>query len=572
MGMRRDRDVHALAALRPDGPLPDAVAEGWAELNRGQWKRAHTRFKAVLARDESPEALEGLAWAAWWLDDIPALFDARERAYRLYRQRGDHRGAARTAMWLGLDYVDMRGESAVARGWLRRAHRLLENEPHSLERAWLTAFDAHHALMTEKNPVSAQKLAADAVSISETLGITDVEMLGRALEGLALVSQGKIRHGMRLLDEATAAASGGEVGDLQAVGLTCCYMIYACERIRDYPRAAQWCDRVKEFCRRWRLAMLFAVCRTQYAGVLIWRGDWAEAEAELSAAARELSAIRPALGLSATARLGELRRRQGRWDEAAQLFRQVETSTAALLWRGELALDQGDAGAAVDLAQRYLRRFAPESRTERAPGFDVLVRALAARGDLEQARDALRHLESTARTVATEPLVAAACFDRGVVAARAGDHEKARTACEDAVDVFARCAAPFELGRARLELGRSLAALGRRDAAEHEVRVAEDALRRLGAAREADRAQALLGSLSTASTEHRSAAHGGPGLTGREFEVLRLVAQGLSDKAIAARLHLSEHTIHRHVSNILRKLDLPSRTAAATYAARHDLL
>jgi non-specific serine/threonine protein kinase len=62
------------------------------------------------------------------------------------------------------------------------------------------------------------------------------------------------------------------------------------------------------------------------------------------------------------------------------------------------------------------------------------------------------------------------------------------------------------------------------------------------------------------------------GLSRREVEVLRLVAQGLGDKEIAARLVLSRHTVHRHVSSILAKLNLPSRVAAATYAARHDLL
>lgn len=97
------------------------------------------------------------------------------------------------------------------------------------------------------------------------------------------MSQGRIHDGMHLLDEAAAAASAGEIGDLQAVALTSCYMIYACERVRDYPRAAQWCDRLTDFCRRWRLSMLFAVCRIQYAGVLIWRGEWAEAEREITA-------------------------------------------------------------------------------------------------------------------------------------------------------------------------------------------------------------------------------------------------------------------------------------------------
>jgi DNA-binding NarL/FixJ family response regulator len=62
------------------------------------------------------------------------------------------------------------------------------------------------------------------------------------------------------------------------------------------------------------------------------------------------------------------------------------------------------------------------------------------------------------------------------------------------------------------------------------------------------------------------------GLSRREAEVLRLVAEGLSNQEIADRLILSKHTVHRHVSSILAKLDLSSRAAAAAYAARHDLL
>ena len=61
-------------------------------------------------------------------------------------------------------------------------------------------------------------------------------------------------------------------------------------------------------------------------------------------------------------------------------------------------------------------------------------------------------------------------------------------------------------------------------------------------------------------------------LTPREREVLRLVTEGLTNRQIAERLVVSEHTVHRHVTNMLRKLDLPSRTAAAALAARLGLL
>jgi DNA-binding NarL/FixJ family response regulator len=64
----------------------------------------------------------------------------------------------------------------------------------------------------------------------------------------------------------------------------------------------------------------------------------------------------------------------------------------------------------------------------------------------------------------------------------------------------------------------------------------------------------------------------GQHLTGRELQVLRLVAAGKTNKAIATELSLSERTIDRHVGNILTKLDVPSRAAAAAHAYRYQLL
>ena len=62
------------------------------------------------------------------------------------------------------------------------------------------------------------------------------------------------------------------------------------------------------------------------------------------------------------------------------------------------------------------------------------------------------------------------------------------------------------------------------------------------------------------------------GLTRRELQVLRLVAAGKTNKAIAAELFVSEKTVDRHMSNIFTKLDVPSRAAATAYAYEHRLL
>ena len=62
------------------------------------------------------------------------------------------------------------------------------------------------------------------------------------------------------------------------------------------------------------------------------------------------------------------------------------------------------------------------------------------------------------------------------------------------------------------------------------------------------------------------------GITPRELEILELIAQGMSNREIARTLILSEHTIHRHVANILRKLAQSTRAGAAAHAARHELI
>jgi hypothetical protein len=266
----------------------DPLAAGMQALERGAWEDARTLFQASLATRETPEALEQLGLAAWWLDDAPLTFDARERAYRLYRDRGDPRSAARVALWLVWDYLAFRDDSAVASGWLDRARRLLAGHEQFAEYGWLLLRDGEVALFRGHDPAVAREQGVRDAVLGRATGDRGLEFTGLALEGLARVSAGDVAAGLRCLDEATAAATGGEVKELHTIGVVCCWEIFACERVRDYDRAAQWCVRVLEFTRRWRLRPLSAICRVQYAGVLIWGGKWADAEAALATANRDL--------------------------------------------------------------------------------------------------------------------------------------------------------------------------------------------------------------------------------------------------------------------------------------------
>ena len=560
-------------------PIPELVQSGWASLAQGAWAEAHAYFTAAVEQAATAEVLEGLGFAAWWLNETDETFHVREEAYRRYHEQGDQRGAARVAVWLSMDHFTRRGEHAIANGWLHRAYRLLETLDSGPEQVLVRAWDAHMAILVEHDVARARQLAAEAGALARSLGIVDLAMLAQACEGFARVCAGDISTGMRLLDEATLAAVAGEMTDVDAMTMTCCYLIYACERVGDVERAAQWCDKLRQIAADWSYHAMFAFCRTHYAGVLIARGEWAQAEDELTAATAVLDATHPALAVEGIVRLAELRRLQGRFAEAAALFARLDEhplrmlgSTPALLGRAALALDQGDPVMAIDLAERYLRAVSAEDRVARVAGLELLVRAHAAHGDQDNAAQALRDVVAISTHVPALPVRGATSFSAGTVAVATGDYEEARRRFEDAVDLFGRSGARYEEARARLELASVLAGLGRIDTAAGEAARARDALRRLGVTREAERAVALRRQLQRRRDDRARHVGSAPELTAREREVLRLVARGLSDKEMAAALGLSEHTVHRHVANILTKLDLPSRAAAVARVSEQGML
>lgn len=552
---------------------PSRCQNGDEALSRGAWEEARQAFEEASANCDSPEALEGLGTAAWWLDRADLVFDSRERAYRLYLAACDPKGAARVAVWLAWDTWAFRGENAVANGWLQRARRLLEGQPSCPERAWLEAREGSLCLLEEGDPVRALAFALEGIRIAQECGSIDLEMLGRAVQGLSLVAQGNVAEGMRNLDEVNTAVIAGELTDRVAIGLSGCYLIAACERVRDYDRAMQWCRRLKEFCAKWGLRPLFAVCRTQYASICLWRGTWAEAEQELYAASEELAASRPAMVGEALVRLAELRRRQGRLVESAALIEQVPPHGSGLLERAELAFDSGDPGAAVERAEQYLRHVPLLNRTNRASGLETLVRAYVTLGNYQAAQISLSELREIATLVETGPLQAAASYATGYLALGQDRANEARKCFEDAVDLYLRSGAPFEVGRARIELARTLARLGRKDSATAEAIRAKLSLSELKAELEVARAQDVLAALET--LEHTSPEPVSKAecqqLTRREIEVLHLVAEGLNNQAIAKQLFVSEHTVHRHLANILNKLNVSTRAAAVAQGTRRGL-
>lgn len=548
----------------PDLETQALLAQAGAALGQRAWGEAQELYERAILVRETSEALEGLAVAAWWQDDFDTAIAARERAYVLRREEGRAVEAARVAGFLAWDYGALRGANAVANGWLQRARRLLEDVEPSAEQAWLPLIEASFHLDTD--PATVLRLSREAAEQARKHGGLDIEMTARTLQGLALVSLGQVDEGTRLLDEGTAAATSGELYDPIAIGSCCCNMIIACERARDFDRAGQWCEQLAAFCERTGQRPLLALCRAHHGTVLMMRGNWPEAERELAWAADELSKLRPPLAGYARARLAQLRIRQGRLRAARELLARAGTHVLAPLVRAELALAQDDSPAAVDHAERYLRGLGEAQPIESAAGNEMLVAALIGVRDVAAARHAHARLAATAEAVGTDSLRAAERSAAGRIALVDGHPDLARGALEDAIDLYGRSIAPFEAAHARLELAGALATRRRDGALEHAL-AARAAFQELGAqraARHADNVVARLGG--------RSASAGRAGLTAREIEVLALVAQGLSNRQIAERLVVSEHTVHRHVANIYVRLGVSSRAAAVALAAERDLL
>jgi DNA-binding NarL/FixJ family response regulator len=122
---------------------------------------------------------------------------------------------------------------------------------------------------------------------------------------------------------------------------------------------------------------------------------------------------------------------------------------------------------------------------------------------------------------------------------------------------------PYEASCVRCLIGLAHRELGDEENALQELSAARETFQHLGASVDLRRTEALL--------PKKSGLAAGP-LTDRELQVLRLVAGGLSNRLIAAKLKISEKTVARHLSNIFTKLDLPSRTAATAYAYERNLV
>jgi DNA-binding NarL/FixJ family response regulator len=528
---------------------------------RRAWGEAHQLLS--LADQRAPLAvqdLERLATAAYLLGRDIESHRYLERAHHAHLDQGDPPGAARAAFWLSLTLL-LRGESAQANGWLARGERLIEGRD-CVEHGYLLLPAAEQRLV-ERNADAAFTAAGHAAEMGARFHDADLTACARHLQGRALIRQERIQPGLGLLDEAMIAVSSGELSPI-VTGLIYCSVIDTCQQVFALSRAREWTLALTRWCEQQSELVAFTgTCLVHRAAVMQFQGAWGDAMIEARHACEPGS--RPGEWkppAEALYRQGEIHRLRGEYGAAEEAYRQAsglgsEPQPGFALLR----LAQGRTDAAGAALGRVLA--AATDPLHRAGLLPAYVEIVLAAGQLEEARSASEELEQIARRYPTDVLHAMAAHARGAVELTQGEAHAALGALRLAFELWQQSEAPYETARARLLIGLACQALGDQESADLELAAARDLFERLGAAPDLAR----LSSLRAPATRTKTA-----GLTPRELEVLRRIAAGRTNKAIAAELVLSERTIDRHVSNILTKLGVPSRAAAAAHASTHKLL
>lgn len=538
------------------------VERGRSAYARRAWSEAYASFSSADAADAlAAEDLESLAVAAYMLGRVEEFLAILERAQQAYVAVGASRSAVRAAVQLGVNLA-MLGDVARAGGWFGRAQRLAElEEGDGLERGWVLL---PHALRHEAAGEYAlvAERAGEAAALGERFGDRDLFALGAHVQGIALIRLGRLDEGFRLLDEAMLAATRGELSPM-VTGIVYCGAIAGCEEAYELRRAQEWTAALAGW---WEgqpdLVAFTGRCLSHRAEIFQLHGAWPEALAEARRARERCERVMNLRAAGHAAyQQAEVLRRQGDFAAADAAYRDANAcGRQPQPGLALLRLAEGDAQtAAASLRRALTESVAPLERSRLLPAYAEVLVAL---GDHGEARRACRELSEICSEFPSPMLDAIAACIQGSVELAAGDAESALVSLRRALQGWQELGAPYEAARARLLVAMACRALGDEDAAQLELEAVRAVFEDLAARPDLRRVEALL----------RGDGKDAHGLSGRELEVLRLVATGRTNREIAATLVLSEHTVARHVQNIFRKLRVSSRSAATAFAFEHGLV
>lgn len=533
---------------------------------RQAWGDAHARLSAADA--ESPlglQDLERLAIAAYLVGREADSASTWTRAHHECLRRDDVERAARCACWLASGLLN-RGDLARAGAWIARAQRLLaaarsDCVEHGYLR-WIVGFRC----ITEGDYAGAAVAFGEAAEIGERCADRDLVALARHGEGRALIRRGELGAGVALLDDAMVAVDAGDVSPV-VTGDVYCGVISGCLEIFDYRRAREWTAALARWCESQPdLVPYSGECLVRRAEIMLLHGAWSDAAATARQAIERCSRSPEQSSSPGPAfyQQGELHRLRGEFAEAEEAYRQASRwGRTPLPGLAQLRLAQGR----LDAAATAIRRAVDEAaeRRIRCRLLPAHVEIMLAARDIDAARAAADELAQAATDVDASFLDAVSAHARGAVLLAEGEASAASAALRAAWTGWQALEAPYEAARVRVLIGRAGRELGDEDGAQLEFDAARWVFQRLGAAPDLRRVEELA---------HARPVGGVPAgeLTTREVQVLRRVAAGKTNRAIAAELCISEKTVARHMSNIFLKLDLSTRSAATAYAYRHGVV
>ncbi len=517
------------------------LTEAQDALSSGCWEQA----LALGQAGEGPVALDIAAEACWWLGRLDDCITGREDAYQRFLDADDDVNAGKVAVRLWEHHL-MKLRPAIAGAWLRRGRRHLADHAETVEYGNLVLREAETSHGQGELETATQQ-AGDVLLLARRLRSADLEAEALQTLGRVLIDTGRVDEGLVHLDEAMLCAVQGRLSPY-STGKVQCSMISACEQLGDLRRAAEWTDATLRWSEAHPRAMWPGICRVHHASLLTARGDWVAAEREARRACEELKGFHDGNVAAGWVEIGEVRRRLGDLAGAEEAFDRSEQlcgQQAPGLALVRLAQDRVEAATALITRLLADQTWNALSRARLLP---ARVQIAVAAGDLETARAAGEELTRIAADHRSPVLTAAALTACGRVALARGDSQDACASLQQALQHWLRLEVPFEVATTRLLLGQACRGCGDEEAAVRSLAQAAEIFEQLGV---------------------RDATALPAGLTGREAEVLTLVAQGRTNRDIAEALFLSERTVARHLSNIFTKIDVGTRTAAAAFAYAH---
>ena len=542
---------------------PSHLVYAHEALQKRAWTEAVTHFsRADSAAALSTSDLIRWALAVYLIGRDADSIEILTRAHQESAAADDSPVATRCAFWIGLQYIQ-RGDAAQAGGWFARGARMLdESGIDCAERGYLLIPAALQKLYSG-DPVGAFEMFERAGDFADRFDDADLKTFSRLGRGQALVAQGDAAHGMEMLDEVIVAVSAREVSDV-VTGIVYCAVLSACHDVFDVSRAREWTETLSNWCAAQPdLVPYRGQCLVHRAEIMQLHGTWSQAMEEATRA-RDVLADAPdkaSVGM-AHYEMGELHRLRGDVDAAEECYRRAnEYGHSPQPGLARLRVVQGRLDAATATVNRLFNESQkPALRGKLLPAY---VEIMLAAGDAVAARPAAEELRTLAASLASPYLSGLAAYALGAVLLAEEDPKGALEELRRAGAAWHELKVPYEAARTRALVGLACRALDDYDTGNMELDAARWTFQELGAEPELTQVEKLLGVQPSAVSD---------GLTGRELQVLGLVASGKTNREIATDLVISEKTVARHVSNIFVKLGVGSRSAATAYAYKHDLV